>query len=422
MPILLACLVILSSILSWTATALADEPKVRLDQLIDQALAVNPQIEAARQQAEAARQQIPQAGALEDPMVGFGIVNLPDDFDFNAEDMTAKEISLSQKVPFFGKRRLSREAAEMRSGASNARIEETANQVVKAVKLTFFDLAHVYLAGEVTRRNKTILEDYFRLAKTRYSAGQGIQEDVVRAQVEISRMLDELLMLHQQRLFLEARMNMLLNRASGQALGEPAEIVFEPRELDVPRLQKTALETNPMLRELRSEVAAEEKAFSLADRDRYPDFNFRVAYGQRDNRPDMYSAMIEMNLPVYAGSKQNRKVEESAALVSAGRARFEAARNEIFFTIADMVSMAQRLHRQVELYRTGIIPQTILQIQSAMSAYTVNKADFMTLLDSRMRLFRFVLDYHQAITDYAKAIAEIEAATGAPLAGDKEQK
>jgi outer membrane protein, heavy metal efflux system len=399
---------------------LAEGPVLSLESLVEQALAANPQIEVARQQAARARQQVPQAGALDDPMLGFGILNVPDNFDLDAEGMTAKEITLSQRVPFFGKRGLRREVAAKQADAAHAEIDEIANQVIKSVKLVYFDLSHVYRATEVTRRNKAILEDFSQLAQTRYSVGQGIQEDVIRAQVEISSMLDELLMLDQIRLALEAKMNMVLNRPSSAPLGAPAEVMFEPYELNIDQLQATALDMSPMLKAIQREVEAEQKDLTLANRERYPDFNLRVGYGQRDNRPDMYSAMVEMNLPVFAKSKQNRRVDQAAAELSARRARYDAERNALFYSIAESGTMAQRLERRIELYRTGIIPQTTLQIQAAMSAYTVNRADFMTLLDSRMRLYRYELDYHQAITDYAKSIASLEASLGAPLLKVKE--
>jgi outer membrane protein, heavy metal efflux system len=414
------CLFYILIFLSWPLTATAAEPALSLDQLIEAALEANPDIQAARQRAIAARQQVPQAGALDDPMIGFGLLNVPDNFDLDAEDMTTKEISLSQRVPFFGKRQLRREAAAKQADSAFSEIEDTSNQVIRNVKAVYYDLSHIHRAIEVTRRNKSILEDFSRLAQTRYSVGEGIQEDVIRVQVEISRMLDELLMLDQRRRSLEAQMNALLNRASAEPLGAPAEVIFRPYALDIAQLQQKALDTSPMLNALQNEVAADEKMFSLANRERFPDFNFRLSYGQRDNRPEMYSAMVEMNLPVFAKSKQNRRVDQAAAELAARQARYATARNELLYMIADMGSMAERLERQIELYRTGIIPQTTLQIQSAMSAYRVNRADFMTLLDSRMRLYRFELDYHQSITDYAKSIASLEAALGAPLLYAKE--
>jgi outer membrane protein, heavy metal efflux system len=401
-------------------SAAAAGPVVTLDELVEEALTANPQIAAARQDAAAARQQVPQAGALEDPMLGFGVLNVPDNFDFGMEDMTTKEITLSQKVPFFGKRQLMRQMAERMADSARAGTDNAAAQVIGNVRSTFYDLSHVHRTIEVTERNKAVLGDFSRLAQTRYGVGQGIQEDVIRVQVEISRMIDELQMLEQRRRSLEARMNALLNRPSAQVLGVPAQVDFESYRLDIEQVQQSALSTSPMLRAMQSEVSARQSAVSLANRERYPDFNFRVGYGQRENRGDMYSAMVEINLPVFSKSKQNRRVDEAAAELSAQESRFNAARNELFYMIADMGSMAQRLERQIELYRTGIIPQATLQVQSAMSAYRVDRADFMTLLDSRMRLYNFELDYHQAITDYAKSIASLEAATGAPLERSKQ--
>ena len=98
--------------------------------------------------------------------------------------------------------------------------------------------------------------------------------------------------------------------------------------------------------------------------------------------------------------------------VRAARADYESVQNELFYMIADMGSMAERLERRIVLYRTGILPQARLQIDTAMSAYMVNKADFMTLLDSRMQLYRYELDYHGALTEYEKSLAALEAVVG----------
>jgi outer membrane protein TolC len=117
--------------------------------------------------------------------------------------------------------------------------------------------------------------------------------------------------------------------------------------------------------------------------------------------------MIEMSLPIFIKSKQDRRVAEAYADVRSAKARHEGAQNEILYMIADMGSMTERLERKIELYRTGIIPQARLQIDTAMSAYMVNKADFMTLLDSRMRLYRYELEYHDALTEYEKSLAAL---------------
>ncbi len=393
----------------------ADEPVIHVELLVREAIERNPKVIAARERHSTLREKIPQAGALEDPMLGFGVVNLPSDFDFNEEDMTMKEISVSQKFPFPGKRGLIEEAAAREADAGAAEVEEIANQVEKEVKTAFYDLSHVYRTTEVTRRNKSLLEEISKITRTRYSLGRGIQEDIIRIQVEISKMLDELIMLEQKKRSLAARLNYLLNRPQNSPVGRPAQFEFRRVMFSIEDLQQQALANNPMLRALKQEIVARGKTVDFAKLDYLPDFSLKFAYGQREDRLDMYTGMIEMNLPIFVKSKQERKVAEGYAGVRSAQARYDSALNEIFYMITDMGSMLQRLERKIELYRTGIIPQSRLQIDTALSAYIVNKADFMTLLDSRMRFYRYELDYHEALTEYEKNLVALEAAVGTKL-------
>ena len=131
----------------------------------------------------------------------------------------------------------------------------------------------------------------------------------------------------------------------------------------------------------------------------------------------MLTGMMELNIPIYYKSKQEPKVAETKADVLNWEAQYRAMKNEILFMVADLTAMTNQRERQYELYRTGIIPQTSLQVQSAMSAYRVGKVDFMTLLDSQLTLYRYEIEYHQAITEYEKRVADLEAAVGKRLSG-----
>jgi len=134
--------------------------------------------------------------------------------------------------------------------------------------------------------------------------------------------------------------------------------------------------------------------------------------GPEMKRRDMLTGMVEINIPIFYKSKQDRKVAEAMADIQAIEAQYQAMKNEILYMVTDMASMIQRVERQLELYKTGIIPQANLQLSSAMSAYRVNKADFMTLLDSRMTLYKYELEYHLALTEYEKNVANLEAVVG----------
>jgi len=385
--------------------------------MVEEALKNNPEISAAKIKWEVFKERIPQASSLEDPMFGFGIVSLPTNFSFRDEDMTMKEFSISQKFPFPGKRPLMKEMASKEAEAVSAEIQGKMHQIIKDLKTAYYDLSHIYRTTEVTQRNKRILEDFAKIAETRYAVGEGIQQDVFKAHVEVSKMVDDLIMLGQRKRALEAKLNALLSRPPETSVGEPEEVVFRKFPFSIEELQKMALETNPTLMGMKKMIEAKEKAYALAKREYYPDFNFKFAYGQRDNGPDMkrrdmLTGMMEMNIPIFYKSKQERKVAETKAEILATEAQYRAMKNEVLFMITDMASMIQREERQIELYKTGILPQASLQINSAMSSYRVNKADFMTLLDSQMTLYKYELEYHQALTEYEKNMASLGAAIG----------
>jgi len=413
--LLISCLVFLS--FPPFASGQPAQTRLNLDQLIEEALENNPEILAAKKRGEVYREKVPQASALEDPMLEFGVINLPTNFSFREEDMTMKEIAISQKFPFPGKRPLMREMAEKEAAAVSTDVEDKTNRIIKEVKTVYYEISHVYRAREVTQRNKQIFETLAKIAETRYATGEGIQQDVLKAHVQISQMADELIMLNQKRVALEAKLSSLIDRPQGWPMGEPEELIYRRFTFTLEALQTTALDSNPTLKAMKTMIEAKEKAHGLAKLEYYPDFRVRFAYGQRDNSPemarrDMLTGMLEMNIPIFFESKQSRKVAETLAEIQTFQAQYRAMLNEIYYMVASMASMLQRTERQLELYKTGIIPQASMQIKSALSAYTVNKIDFMTLLDSQMTLYRYELEYHQALTEYEKNLASLEAAVG----------
>lgn len=414
----------------FSTQAQSEKPLLKLDQLIDEAVQNNPEILASKKRWEVFKEKVPQARALPDPMLGFGIISLPTNFSFRDEDMTMKELSISQMFPFPGKRRLMGEMAEKEAEAVFKEIQERTNRIIKEVKSTYFELSYNYRSMEITQRNKEILENFSKIAETQYSVGMGIQQDVLKAHVEVSKMVDELIMLGQKKRALEAKLNALLNRSPEAPVGEPAEVIFKKLPYAIDELQKMAVEINPTLQGMKKMIEAKEKAYELAKREYYPDLTFKFAYGQRDNSPgpevmkrrDMLTGMVEINIPIFYKSKQDRKVAETKADIQTFEAQYRAMKNEIQFMVTDMTSMLQRVERQLDLYKTGIIPQASLQVNSAMSAYRVNKADFMTLLDSQMTLYKYELEYRQALTEYEKNVASLEATIGKRFSHKEEGK
>jgi outer membrane protein TolC len=399
---------------------------LKLNELIEEALNKNPDVLAAKSKWEVFKERPPQAGALDDPMLGFGILNLPTDtFSFRQEDMTMKEVSVTQRVPYPGKRGLRSEMAQKEADAALSDYEEVKNKVSREIKMAYFDLFYANRAIEVTEKNREILKLLNQIAETRYSVGEGIHTDVFKAQVELSKMIDELIMLNQSKRTLKARINTLLHQPPFAPLGDPAEVTFEKFSADPEEMVKAAAENRPLLQSMKRTVERNRAGLRLAEKDYYPDFDLKLAYGQRDDGPngrraDMVTAMVGINLPLWYKSKQERKVAESQKDIQSAKDQLAAMTNEIRFMVSDRLTEIERAEKQIELLKTGIIPQATLSLDSAMSSYRVNKVDFITVLDSLMTLFRYEVQYYRLLTDSRKNVAEIEAAVGR-LSGEEKK-
>lgn len=390
-----------------------------LQALIAEALEKNPEIQAALREREAASQRIAPAGALDDPVLEAGIINAPlASSPFNREDMTMKMIGLSQNLPFPGKRGLRRDVAAKDAEAVSFGYEETVNRVMRDVQIAYFNLGLTLAMTELVEKNKTILERFLRVAEGRYEVGQANQADVLKAQTQVSRMVDELLRLAREKPAIEAELARSLGRSMSLTGPIPMPLQLREQVLDLESLRKTALTRRPRLRALQSLVARNEKAFDLARKNYYPDLNARLSYGQRDSmldgarRADMVSLTLAINLPIWRENKLEPRVAEALALRDQAQNLYEAQRNEIVANLRQQIAAAEQSFKSAQLYQTTILPQARLTVESALAAYRVNRVDFLTLLDSQLTVFNYEISLVTVMAGYQKALAQIDLLTG----------
>jgi cobalt-zinc-cadmium efflux system outer membrane protein len=398
---------------------------LKLSDLIEEAINKNPEIIASKSKWEVTRERPLQAGSLDDPMIGLGITNLPtNNFSFRTEDMTQKEISITQRFPYPGKRSLRVEAAEKEAEAALWDYEETKVKITRELKAAYHELAFVNRAIEVTEKNREILKLLNKISETKYSLGQGIQADLLKSQVDLSKMIDELIILAQTKRSLKSRLNTLLQRPPFSPLGEPEEMVLARFSAEPEELLKEAEENRPLLQSAKRMIEKNRASLRAAEKDYYPDFDVKFAYGQRDDGPngrrsDMVSAMVGFNIPFWYKSKQAKRVAESQKEIRYARDQYQALANEIRFLLGEKLTEIERTEKQIELLKTGIIPQAALAFDSALQAYRVNKVDYLTLWDNLMTLFRYEIQYYRLLTDQRKSVVEIEGALGRSLLGEK---
>lgn len=393
-----------------------------LKELIQEALENNPKLEAAVQRALSAEKIIPQAGALPDPQLTFSLSNLPvNSFSFDQDPMTGKVIGVMQMFPFPGKLSLATDIAEFEAAAIKYQQEEIRNQVIQMVKQTYFDLYTIDRALETTEKNKALMEQFVHVAETKYATGSGLQQDVLRAQVEISKLEDDLIMWQQKRLSFVARLNALLNR--------PVDTLVDKTlpELKLPDSPATIFsaeqieQNRPLLKAWNERIQKAETVVKLAERDIWPNFTIGASYRQRDDLADgrqltdFFSATVSMNIPLYFNRKQKAKVAEKGLNYNATKSEYENVKINVLSQVESILAELERNRKRVELYKGGILLQAQQSLESAHAGYRVGKVDFLTLINNWMMLQNYELQYFFALSNFYKNLADYELVVGGDM-------
>lgn len=390
-----------------------------LGNLIEEALTQNPEIIAMRRNFDMMRARVPQAKALPEPMLSYGYtgnaVPLPP-FDIQKGDpSSARSISVTQEIPYPGKLAIKGKMANVAAESEWWNYEQVQWNVIAEVKDAYYDLYYLHKAIEVVTKNKDLLEKFTKIAEASYAVGKGIQQDVLKAQVEVSKLIDQLTVLEQRKQTAEARLNSLLFREPETSVGKPPEIRPQDFLMDLRELNQLALTNYPTLKAQQRRIDREQYGVELAKKDFYPDFTVGVTYFNRPGMPEMYGVNVGMKLPVYWGQKQRPAVAEATASAAVEKQRLDNITTLLFFRIKDRLLTATTAQRLVKLYGTTIIPQSSLSLESAIAGYEVGKVDFLTLLDNLVTLLNYELSYYEQLSNMEKAIAALEPLVGVPL-------
>jgi len=398
-----------------TANALSPnshmDARLGLAGLVQELESANPEIKAARQRWEAAKAIVPQVQALPDPKLQLGYQRMP-----MTDPLQGAMYGFGQEIPFPGKLKLKGEVAQSDVDRLEQEYQATRLRLVASLKEAYYTLHFVHKSIEIVGSNKTLLMQFEKTAKTRYSVGQAAQQDVFRAQVEISRVLDRLAVLDQQKESLHAGINRLLNRPPAGPLGTPEEIHTTILTVPLHELNQRAEQFSPALLASAKSIDRSEHSVSLAKRQYLPDFDV-TALGLRNDRinDNGYQVMLGIKIPLFYESKQKQGVREALASLEGAREDFTATRQDLLFQVKDGFVQAQRAERLITILRDAIIPQATLALQAAQTGYAVGKVDFLTLLNSLLTLQDSQLELHGEMVNHERALARLEAVTGGSL-------
>lgn len=393
-----------------------------LDDYIKIAIENNPELNSYKLQAEAIEKRIKQVKTPSDPMLMLGIVNLPTNLSFTSDMMTMKEIGISQMLMFPRKYTLMGKMAEKDYEIAQKIYESKKLEIIANVKMLYFEIYYMTRAIEITRRAIDLLKDFVKITSTRFATGQGIQQDVLKAQVELSKMTDELIRMETERKNMIARFNSLLYRKPSDSVFVPDRIDFVEFRKSYDEIEKLAFEYNPMIVAMEKMVEKDKVMNQFAKSELIPDFEIKFSYGQRSavdpsgmKALDMLSFSVGLNLPVFFKSKQNLKIQETALNVAQSEAKLLAMKNEISKMIQEKLNEIDADLKLIDLYKNGLIPQATQNLNIGLVGYQVGKIDFMTLVDNFMTLYNYQIQYEKIFASYNSGIAELEMIAGIKL-------
>lgn len=413
------------------------QEQATLADLIVEARTTNAEIAAARRVADAAAARVPQAGALPDPMLSAGLMNVPVSFDLAHDGMTMGSIQIGQRLPAPGTRGAREAMAGQAYRAARWDAEEVERGVVARLKDAYFELLFAEQAFGVLTRNRALLVDLAEVARARFAVGRAPQQDVLRAQTEITRIEEQLAGLEARRTAAVSRINALLQRPAlrpfdpvypddirALALRPPAPGAFTAAALEgglgdgfpsLAELQDRAVGERPMLLAHVERIEAAREAVRLAGHERFPDIDVMVGYGTRWDRTDMVTAQVTVPLPVFAGRKQRQAVIEAEHELAADELRHHQMVAEIEADVAARYAALVRTREQILLLSEGVIPQAEATIESAMAAYQAGRVEFASLLEAQATLFRNQIDLARRMADFGRELAALERASGVEL-------
>ena len=241
---------------------------------------------------------------------------------------------------------------------------------------------------------------------------------MLKAQTQLAKMTEELVRMRRERRTMEADLLRALGRGADATSIRPEMPRLDSAPLRIEELREAALRERPQLLGLQSLIDKNQKSLELARKEYYPDFDVRLAYGQRDrsvdntSRPEMLSLTVAINLPVWRKSKLDPMVAEAQAMREQAISMYQGQYNELIAKLRQQVAIAEQSRESARLFETGILPQARLALESTLAAYRVNRVDFPMLLDSQMTVLSYEINHAAALVALNKALAEIDQLTG----------
>jgi outer membrane protein TolC len=402
-----------------SVTAISQELESRkavLSELIQVALSENPQIKAAEKEWQASLEKIPQVKSLPDPILSYAYFGQSVETRLGPQ---RNKISISQMFPFFGKLSIKGDVARSHASILEYQYQAVKADVILKLKQAFFSLYWFDKAIKISQEEKEVLQRLARIAQKKYETGQATQQDVLKAQLEISKVLDKILDLKQGRKAVMSGMNSLLNKPPDIYIGEVDEIDVPDFQVELNVLYGWAKENRPELIKVQHLIAKNEKSLKLAKKNYIPDFRIMFDYidigGGTTTSPDdgrnAWMGSIGINIPLWRKKLRAAEAEE-ATKIKASESLYRNMENDTLSRVNELFFEVQTVEEQIKLYQYSLLPQAEQAFKASEIGYLTGKVDFLNLLESERMVLMVKIGYFKAISNLSKSLARLERIVG----------
>jgi outer membrane protein TolC len=381
-----------------------------LDALIGEALRANPDLLALQEAVLAARARPDQARSLRDPMLSVVYTNDGWSPSLGTENMTTLAFMGSQELPWPGKRRLRGDVAALEAALAEQQLERARLGIVAAVRRAYSGLVLSRERLELVREQEQLWRQIEGVARARYAVGQGAQPDVLRVQIEVTR-VDQLRTEQEAESRIRAaELNRLTGRPATSPVDTSARLALHPVAEDLDQAVERLAGISP---ELRSAAVVQQRASALAalaSKEFKPDVSVQAGYMNRGGLDPMWQAGASISLPVYRKRLSSGQAEAEAQ-VRAGARLAESVRLQLRYRTEERLAQLQATQKIAGLYGQGIIPQDRMSVDAAVANYQSGKVPFIAVLEALTTLYNDRATHLTLLANHARIRASLEEAS-----------
>lgn len=394
--------------------------QLKLSEAVAEALEKNPEIQLLRQRVQVFSARAKQAPYLEDPEIAFQLGGVPLSNPTSFNKSNTNSIGIRQKLPFFGKLGLKEKIALQEAKVVEQELRAKEREIISKVKMVYADLFMAQKSIEILREQTEILRSLIRATEARYQVGRVTQQDVFKALLEQSELMNQLIVAEEERNTNEVRVNALMNRPPRTPIQVPTDLSVPDPTLSIAALEDLALANRPELKGAQEDIERTERMYELADRNRkFPDFMVGWDYWRMptDMTKNRYAGMVNITIPFspWTIGRRNYEIEETLAENRAAKASRDAIKNMTLRELGESQAKLQAARRSVALFREGLLSQAELSFRAALSAYQAGRVEFAALLEAQRALREARMGYFKTLVSLMQNLADLERAVGKEL-------